>query len=241
MAKYRPIKTCLWDDDYVLSLKTDEKLLFLYLITNNYTTLCGIYALSIRYTEMATGIPSKRILDILKKLENDNKAIYRDGWIHVLNAKKHHSASPHIKTGIEREEAEIPQGVKDSLYPIDRVSQGMDKPILKLKPKLKLKKDPKGSSEQAPKVQYGNEDINNMLIALKGKLGLEDFSDSQKWGRIYARHCLGLIEKLGKDEFLHRLDSILADSFKRKNCNSIRYLYGQLKGFMKVDSDKFII
>jgi phage replication O-like protein O len=100
---------------------------------------------------------------------------------------------------------------------------------------------PKGITEQAPKVEYGNIDINKMLEALKGKIGIDDFADSQKWSRIYGKHCISLMEKIGKEEFIHRLDVILRDSFKKSNCNSIKYVYGQLKGFIAKKSNSVII
>ena len=76
---------------------------------------------------------------------------------------------------------------------------------------------------------YGNIEINKMLEALKEAIGIEDFADSRKWSRIYGKHCLSLMRKIGKDEFGGRLEAILTDNFKRKNCNRIKYLYGELK------------
>lgn len=85
--------------------------------------------------------------------------------------------------------------------------------------------------------KYGNEEINKMLEALKGKIRIADFADAQKWARIYAKHCVALLDRLGKDEFVRRLNLILADDFKRKNCNNIKFLYGQLKGFIEPNND----
>jgi hypothetical protein len=84
-----------------------------------------------------------------------------------------------------------------------------------------------------PEAQYGNEKINKMLEALKAKVGVDDFADSQRWKRIYGKHCLNLLEKIGRSEFSRRLDLILKDDFKRKNCNKIRYIYEQVKGFIE--------
>ncbi len=101
-----------------------------------------------------------------------------------------------------------------------------------------LSKDSKGQSPTS----YGNEEINKMLIALKTKIGIEDFADAQKWARIYAKNCLRLVDKIGPKEFSKRLEAILDDSFKRKNCNKIRYVYEQIKGFMpEAEDDKIIV
>ena len=238
MAKYRPIKTSFWDDDYVLSLKTDEKLLFLFLITNTYTTLCGMYKLSVGYTYRITGISEKRIVEILQKFSQDGKVKYHNGWVFVVNMRKHQTASPHIATGIEREEKEIPQEIKETLYRIDTVSIGMDKPILKLIPKLELK--PLSTSKEvdsataldAPK-EYGKKEINEILLALRRKVGVDDFRESSAQQRIWGANLHRLMAKIGASEFSRRLDIILADDFKRKNCGSLQYVYKEIKGFVE--------
>ncbi len=46
MAKYRVVNTRFWDDAYVAELSPNEKLIFLYLLTNALTTIGGIYELS---------------------------------------------------------------------------------------------------------------------------------------------------------------------------------------------------
>lgn len=85
----------------------------------------------------------------------------------------------------------------------------------------------------AEPIQHGNVDINKILEAIRLKCGIDDFSDSQKWKRIYGQHCSSLLKKIGSAEFSRRLDIILHDSFKQKRCNEIRYVYEQVKGFIE--------
>jgi len=81
------------------------------------------------------------------------------------------------------------------------------------------------------KEEYGNLEINKILEALKQTIVIDSFKENQTWERRYAKHCLNLINKIGKDKFRHRLTNILQDEFKAKNCNSIKYLYGELKSY----------
>lgn len=87
--------------------------------------------------------------------------------------------------------------------------------------------------EATPQPTYGNEDINNILTALKGKIGIESFVESSKWTRIYAKHCLALIKKISAAEFARRLDLLLDDPFTAKNCNKIKFVYNNIKGFIE--------
>lgn len=82
------------------------------------------------------------------------------------------------------------------------------------------------------KKEYGNKEINKMLEALKTKIGITAFVDSAI-ERNMAKHCIGLLSKIGKDEFVRRLDGLLADSFHQKNCNKIKYIYNNIKGWIE--------
>lgn len=122
MAKYRPIKTNTWDDDYVFKLDSDEKLVWIFLLTNERTSLCGIYKVSISYIYRMTKVSEERIKAILEKFEKDDRIKYIDNtWISIKNVVKHHSTSPKITDGIIRELSEIPQDIAKRGYHIDRV------------------------------------------------------------------------------------------------------------------------
>lgn len=82
------------------------------------------------------------------------------------------------------------------------------------------------------KKEYGKKEINEMILALKGKIGIQAFVDSAIERNI-AKHCVNLMAKIGKDEFVYRLDFLLLDNFHAKNCNKILYVYNNIKGFIK--------
>ncbi len=83
----------------------------------------------------------------------------------------------------------------------------------------------------AKAVDKRNPEISKMIEALKLKIHISDFVDSRIERKI-AKHCVGLLQRIGKEEFVRRLDIILEDDFKHNNCNSIRYVYNQIKGFI---------
>jgi len=80
------------------------------------------------------------------------------------------------------------------------------------------------------KVDYRNPEISQMLEALKKHVGVDSFVDS-RIERNIARHCISLMQKIGPEEFRRRLDFLLDDAFMAKNCNKIKYVYNNIKGF----------
>jgi hypothetical protein len=92
----------------------------------------------------------------------------------------------------------------------------------------------------APPPNSRREEIDKILEALKQRIGVDDFTTAHKWQRIYGMHCFNLFQKLGKDEFLKRLDMILGDGFKAKRCNDLEFVYREIKGFISTQKSKEI-
>jgi len=76
------------------------------------------------------------------------------------------------------------------------------------------------------------QDVDQLLDVLKNTIGISAFVDSSL-ERMFARHIINLIQKIGLEEFKYRLRSILDDEFLAKNCNKIKFLYNNIKGFRK--------
>ena len=102
MANYRQIHTQIWRDNWFLDLEPDEKLLFIYLFSNDNSNLAGIYELHERIIQLETGLDRKRINEIITKLEGDGKVFYRDGVVWIVNMQKYHSnAGEKVRRNIE--------------------------------------------------------------------------------------------------------------------------------------------
>lgn len=56
MAQYRQINTGFWKDTKIEDFSVNEKLIYLYLLTNSLTNMCGCYELSLRQMSYETGI-----------------------------------------------------------------------------------------------------------------------------------------------------------------------------------------
>lgn len=155
MANKRYITTNFWRDNFVDGLDPEQKLLFLYLICNPATNLCGIYELPIRIISSDTGIEEKDVEKIFVKFSEKKRAYYVEGWVVLPNAPKHQELkSDRICVGIERELANVSEKVIEM---IDTLSIPYTYPThtntilrLRLKPRLEPKLRPKPNGIYTP-------------------------------------------------------------------------------------------
>lgn len=77
--------------------------------------------------------------------------------------------------------------------------------------------------------QYGNQEVNQMLSFLLGVFGRKDFKETKQFQRNFGKHLVNLYKKMGKEAFKDAIQCIAKDSFKSKNCNSLKYIYGEIK------------
>lgn len=116
MAKQRYINTRFWSDSYADTLDPVEKLLFLYLLTNERTNVAGVYELPIKIMAVETGIEKNMVEKILKRFVRDGKIVTHSGWINIINSDKHQNTNnSKIMQGIKRVLDEVPQDIMSHL------------------------------------------------------------------------------------------------------------------------------
>lgn len=93
MAKQRQISDKFWNDRYVAEELTDpeEKLLFIYLLTNTLINITGIYEIPMKQISFDTNITIDKIKTIIKKLSDAGKVHYEAGYIILTNYHKYAS------------------------------------------------------------------------------------------------------------------------------------------------------
>lgn len=102
MAKLRSINTVIWSDPWFEDLSSEEKLLFIYLITNEKTNMIGVYETSIKKMSFETGIDKSEIETILLKFEQKQKIKYINNRVVLLNFLKHqHYNTNMLKNAID--------------------------------------------------------------------------------------------------------------------------------------------
>jgi len=83
--------------------------MFLYLLTNPLTNICGVYEITDKQIAFDTGFSVEVVGACLQRFEKDGKLLRRDGWVAMRNWIKHQASSPQVQTGIERQLAMVPQ------------------------------------------------------------------------------------------------------------------------------------
>lgn len=151
MSKNRYVNTHFWDDNYVIELDPSEKLLFLYFLTNPLTNIAGCYEINLRQVALHTGYDREMILKILVRFEKDDKIIYRDGWVLLVNSLKHQSLNPNIEKGIEESLQKAPDWIKakvvNSLEGAGKGFERLYKALKYLNTNLNLNTNPKAEAE----------------------------------------------------------------------------------------------
>lgn len=144
MAKQRVISTHFWNDDYIIDLRADEKLLFLYILTNPQTDLCGAYQIALKQMAFHTKITPRRVEAILSKFRESGKVCYHRGWILIRNFAKHQcQTNPRVSKGIERSLNACPDWVKEAL------NKGFDRLSRETAPELLPQPEPFGTHNDA--------------------------------------------------------------------------------------------
>lgn len=121
MAKNRYINTKFWSDGWVSELDPVEKLLFIYLLTNEHTKICGIYELPLKIMAFETGLDKEILIKMIDRFVG--KVYFIDGWIYIKNFIKHQAVNESIQKGIQLAYQEVP---KDILNKIREIGESID-------------------------------------------------------------------------------------------------------------------
>ena len=127
MAVFRKISVTYWADSFVGELTPEQKYFYLYLMTNDKTTQCGIYETSVRKICFDTGYNSETVNKLLDFFQEKNKIRFskETNEIALLNwVKFNDSNSPKVMACVEKELKQVKNRVLiQYLYSMDTESQ----------------------------------------------------------------------------------------------------------------------
>lgn len=97
MSKLRSLSTSFWSDPFIEDLEPKEKLLFIYLITNDKTNMLGIYENSVKKISFETGLTTNEVESTLKAFERVGKVKRKNHYIILVNYMKHQNYNTNMK------------------------------------------------------------------------------------------------------------------------------------------------
>ena len=143
------------------------------------------------------------------------------------------------ETTTETTTESIPKGIEQSsqektinISKNEEIEDSLDIPKTEIQEQEKEKKVPAEKSEKSVPQEYWDSQINSMYALLKKAVWVDEFTETQKWQRVYAKHFLNWWVKNGREELILRLKSILEDPYKQKRSNSIAFLYNEVKAYI---------
>lgn len=138
MAKYRNVHVSFWTDRKVSEdFAPEDRFMFLYLLTNPRTNMCGCYEIGYKAIAYDTGYTVGKVKQVIANLIQHKVITYNDqtGEVLIVNWYRYNwTVSDKIKRLIASELENIKtkqyqQYLKDKLYPINRVSESEGYPI----------------------------------------------------------------------------------------------------------------
>jgi len=125
-TKLRSINTKFWNDSYIIKLKPLEKLLFIYLLSNDLVCLAGCYEISPQRISFDTGIELIEVEKILTSFEKDEKVFYKDGFIIIKNYLKNQSLNDNMNKNIISTIKQLPENIKETYLNITKPLEGFE-------------------------------------------------------------------------------------------------------------------
>ena len=106
MAIFRKVHTSFWSDSFTGELDTEKKLFYLYLITNEKTSACGIYEIRKKQISFDLGYSTDTVSKLLEYFIKCDKIMYNEetSEIALKNWYKYNPpSSPKIQSCINKE------------------------------------------------------------------------------------------------------------------------------------------
>lgn len=110
------ITTRIWADPWFENLKPEEKLIWLYILTNQQTNLIGIYEISAKRISNETGIDSNLLQTVLERFQNDSRIIWNGSYMVIKKFLTHQNlANPNMEKAASKIFDALPSEVRKLL------------------------------------------------------------------------------------------------------------------------------
>ena len=104
----RSVNTKVWNDPWFEDLSSDDKLVWIYLLTNQYSNLLGIYEISVKRISYDTSLSFETIRKAFEGFETVRKAFHINGYMVIINWLKNQTMNANMKKCVKSLLSELP-------------------------------------------------------------------------------------------------------------------------------------
>lgn len=112
----RSVNTRMWSDEWFETLKPTERLLWLYLLTNERTNMLGCYEVSMKRISYESGIDEVTVRKAFEGFERLGKAYYLGGkYVFLPNWLKNQSMNTNMVKSARKDYATLPISILEAI------------------------------------------------------------------------------------------------------------------------------
>lgn len=111
----RSINTKIWADEWFEGLEPETKLVWLYLLTNQYTNMVGIYEITMKRISFETGVSPETLRKAFEGFERVGKAYFIKNHVVLTNWMKNQSMNTNMEKAAFAQWEKVPLEVKKAL------------------------------------------------------------------------------------------------------------------------------
>ncbi len=112
----RCINVRMCSDSWFEGLPPDFKLVWVYLLTNEYTNMLGVYELSLKRISYDTGLDKETLSKAFEGFAKDSKAFYLfDKWVVLPNFLKNQALNPNMLKSATQIYRNLPKELKEAV------------------------------------------------------------------------------------------------------------------------------
>jgi hypothetical protein len=172
----RSVNTKFWSDAFIEELDAKEKLLFLYLLTNEKTNMLGIYEISVKRISYETGLTKEEIIKAFEGFERVRKAFFFDNVVFLPNWIKNQSMNTNMMKSARVEYDSFSNDLKNRLLAkgfkgFESLSKGCQT--------LPKKEEEKEKENEKENEKEEEEEKGNFLAHLENFLKTEKIENSE--------------------------------------------------------------
>lgn len=109
----RSINTKIWADEWFENLTAVNKLIWLYLLTNQQTNMLGVYEISIRKIAFETRLTEDQVREAFLLFEEGKKAFYYRNFVILSNWLKNQALNSNMRIAAVQLYNRLPNSLKD--------------------------------------------------------------------------------------------------------------------------------